>query len=327
LNKSDGLRRPIVIWLAALGVAVGTAAVAYFLATGSAESFAKNDSAEHLAVTAEEREARITQIVAEQGKKTQRLSTTPAIRDAAETVLSGTPGSPTFNTALDTLGRSTASVVEADSDLLEVLLIGEGAGTVFFATEAGHYGTSRRSASYFAGGKERPTLQPLWTADDTGVPTVTISAPLFSGTGERLGVLVAHFGLGTVIEALAEGSGLGDTGRTYLVLEEGTPVGPSSLDGGDLGPVSSVAVGAVTGGHSGTGVYGSHSGRRVVGAYRWLPGLGAGLIVELDESEVVAPARRVGWAIIGIGAIVMLPILTGGYVRVRGRIRAEHVLS
>ncbi len=104
---------------------------------------------------------------------------------------------------------------------------------------------------------------------------------------------------------LAEGTGLGETGKAYLVDTEhsalaGTTLAPAS---GEVYAIQTQGIDAVIQeGASGSGVYDDALGTSVVGIYRWLSPLGAVLSVEQDLSE----AFRAVWLTTGVNVVIAL---------------------
>ena len=225
---------------------------------------------------------------------------------------------PAYQTAYDSLTRALESVVAADSDLLEVLFLADRDGTVVFATDASHEGESRSDSPYFTGGRQTATVQNVYLAEDTGVPTVTVAAPLFSRDGRRLGVLAAHVGIGALEAIVDSPTGLGDTGAAYLVTASNQAISTARF-GSDADPqgIASDGIDAATAGERGAGFYDNFADESVVGVYRWLPEHEVALLVEQEQSEILAPVRTLGWAIAGVGLFVVGIVAVGGNVITR----------
>lgn len=122
----------------------------------------------------------------------------------------------------------------------------------------------------------------------------------------------------------AEASGLVRDGvqaaGQLRLVDPGRPVGedqpatPEELDG-----MLTNAAAALVGGQSGEGLtaYRNYLGRRVIGAWRYSPLLGLGLVTEVDEDEVLAPARPT--VLLLRGGFLGLMVLAGGLLLVSER--------
>src|SRR4029079_7670560 len=95
----------------------------------------------------------------------------------------------------------------------------------------------------------------------TNLPTITVATPLFdnSGGGRRVAVLAANLSRERVAVMVLERTGLGATGRAYLVDADGRLIQGSSVAGSG-GVIHSTAVDLVASGQSGRGLYADYQG-------------------------------------------------------------------
>lgn len=126
------------------------------------------------------------------------------------------------------------------------------------------------------------------------------------GTDQKLrGLMGGRAPAEDVHTILDEGTGLGETGKAYLV---GTD--HSALAGTSLAPTREEVYtvqtegidAAIRGATSGSGVYDDAMGTPVVGIYRWLSPLGAVLSVEQDLSEAFGAV----WVTTGVNVVIAL---------------------
>ena len=96
-------------------------------------------------------------------------------------------------------------------------------GNIRLSTLAGDEGKAQATESFFTDGSSHTTVQNVYTSDLTGRPTITVATPLFDqdGGGQRVAVLAANLSLQRLDRIVQERTGLGDTGRTYLVGPDG----------------------------------------------------------------------------------------------------------
>jgi nitrate/nitrite-specific signal transduction histidine kinase len=115
-----------------------------------------------------------------------------------------------------------------------------------------------------------------------------ISSAPFNKKGRFSGMMVGRANTGALIRILDERTGLGDSGKSYLVGQDHTLwIG----DGGTIPPLTTGNIhtsgldAAVKTRSGGSGIYDDYNGVRVLGAYRWLPELQMALLIEQDLSE------------------------------------------
>jgi signal transduction histidine kinase len=118
------------------------------------------------------------------------------------------------------------------------------------------------------------------------------TVPVLGSDGRMLGSIAGRAALGLVKDILKEPTGLGVSGNAYLVGHDlrllGTHEPPLFPDGD---PTQSVVAGVTTALESRSttsGVFRDHLGRQVMGAYRYLPEMGAVLSVEQPVAEALA---------------------------------------
>jgi signal transduction histidine kinase len=126
------------------------------------------------------------------------------------------------------------------------------------------------------------------------------------GTDQQLrGLMGGRALVEDVHTILAEGTGLGETGKAYLVDAEHSALSGTHLapEGEEVYTVQTQGIDvAIQGATSGSGVYEDAMGTSVVGIYRWLSPVGAVLSVEQDLSE----AFRAVWVTTGVNLVIAL---------------------
>lgn len=211
------------------------------------------------------------------------------------------------------------ALVDQSSQLDELFLL-DLQGRVVVSTDVARGGEAYGATPEFRSGLAGPvTRLPFPSAEGTapaavvvaGDPSAVISAvPHRSETGELLGIIVGRSNIAALLVILEERTGLGETGRAYLVdgqhrLLAGAhwPELISGADGEGLGSVSTSGIdAAIQSRGSSAGVYAGATGASVVGSVRWLPDLEAVLAVEQNLSE----ALRATFATLGILVVIAL---------------------
>lgn len=171
-------------------------------------------------------------------------------------------------------------------------------------------------------------IRPLDGTGGTGVPLVWYEAPVKNAAGAT----VAYVGYGVAAKDafgfLTDTGRFGDSGEVYAIDPEGRAISPRrwpAAGGGAAAP--SELVGQLLASRTAsaganveaTGVvmepYAGYAGRELVGAWRWLPRRGIGLVLEQDAAEAFGPMRYLRWmtwqlvimAVLVVGAgLVML---------------------
>jgi methyl-accepting chemotaxis protein len=136
----------------------------------------------------------------------------------------------------------------------------------------------------------------------TGNVVVIFATPIQS-EGKVVGVLSGTMGVTAISEILGDME-LGETGDAYLINHAGQVVTPLRHEPEliRMGIITDTAVlqhtvdtfasAQVLAGESGSGVYQDIRGKQVIGAYREIPSLGLGLIVEQEEAEALTEVRQ-----------------------------------
>ena len=177
-------------------------------------------------------------------------------------------------------------------------------GLIAPTTQPPFYSIRNEGGSLSAGGEGRPEMSDLITA-----------IPIYDTDGGVLGVLAGRSSTTRIGEVLGERTGLGVTGRSYLVKLDyelllasrfGYP-GGNPLPGEGLVAHSDGIDAAIQKRARGSGVYTDYSGVQVVGVHRWIPELQMALLVEQEASEAfrsIATSLTVNVTIVSIAVLL-----------------------
>lgn len=162
-------------------------------------------------------------------------------------------------------------------------------------------------------------IRPLDGTQGGGTPLVWYEAPVLDASG----VPAAYVGYGVSAQEafgfLAEKGRFGDTGEIYIIDPQGAPLSALRWPAGAPAParptrlqaqVEAARNAAVVGDMTGDVMepYRNYAGREVVGAWRWLPRRGIGLVLEADAAEAFGPVRHLRWMAWQIGILAMLAL-------------------
>jgi GAF domain-containing protein/HAMP domain-containing protein len=187
-------------------------------------------------------------------------------------------------------------------------------GDVILSTLLEREGTQASGQPYFADLISNGT----WTADgsstatpiffdaNTGETGLMAIVPVTGQAGELIALLAGRADLGRLEKIMLEPASLGETGETYLIISpsgSAAPAGsaaspeespvlltPSRFAGYPSGRTVWPSEGIRTGLQEragGVGKYRGYRGETVLGVFRWLPELGAVLLAEQEETELI----------------------------------------
>lgn len=216
-----------------------------------------------------------------------------------------------------TLTRKQLEAFVNQSTRLEELFLVDLQGDVVVSTDVTREGQSYQDVALFQQGLLAPATQLPFRSSDSGsgadgflshdrssviavVPVVGMDRQLKGLMGGRAAVAAVH----TILD---EGTGLGETGKAYLVSTERWALAGTTLaEGEEVSTVQTEGIDdAIREASSGSAVYSGATGTPVVGIYRWLPTVGAVLSVEQHLSE----AFRAVWVTTGVNLVIALAAL------------------
>lgn len=200
-------------------------------------------------------------------------------------------------------------------------------GRVIASTDSSMLGEDLSSREYFIKGRTSPAITEE-RSGITGAPELVISAPVREdGSGRLLGVIANSVLLSDLnkllsgefnreLGAITWSKGRHQTMEVYLVNEERLML-TESLFLGDtilMQKVDTPPVGLCLSERSEmTGFYADYRGIEVAGASMCFPPLGWTLVVETDESEVVAPAFEMLKSAV-IAAVIVIVLIVALYL-------------
>jgi nitrate/nitrite-specific signal transduction histidine kinase len=213
--------------------------------------------------------------------------------------------------------RNRLQAFVGQSPVLEELFLIDASGRVVLSTDLSQEGRDVAGEAYFQQGLKGPFSVLPFDSDATDgarqePSAVTVAMPIVGGGGQAIGVIAGRSRVGALHGLLHEGTGLGQSGKAYLVSADQAPL-TSALPaaeprtGGQAAPWEATAgvTAALSGRSHGTAIYDDHRGERVIGVFRWLPEVQAMLFVEQDQSE----AFEATLTTLGINLIVALTAL------------------
>ncbi len=204
-------------------------------------------------------------------------------------------------------------------------------GHIVLSTDQRQEGQSRLSEAYFQRGMEGPYITPPIYSPVLQVTSVFVTQPVTNQRGAIVAVLAGRAGMSHPNDIMAERSGLGDTGVTYLVgvnhalLTKPIGGGRGRLAGfaGETERLYAYTLGASTAidNHlNGSGLYENYDGIPVVGVFRWLPKFQVALLAEQSQEEALVGTTRMVTITVGLAvgaalaAIIASALITNSIV-------------
>jgi signal transduction histidine kinase/ActR/RegA family two-component response regulator len=291
--------------------------MAGFFATRQVSASLSQSIQDRLTVAVGMKEVELRRMVEKQKALVEIFSRLPDVRRQAR-ILVSRPGTRERAAARAALAGLLAAPSLQQLGWREVLVLGSHAGKVEFATEAGHEGDFRYDDRFFLQGLRATSVQNVYPWPVTLQPTLTIATPLADDRGATLAVLAVHLNLDRMDEIVSGGIGLGKSGETYLIDRYNSFVSSQRFGRHDFPRGAHTdGIDAAVQGRSGSGRYLNYRGTPVVGVYRWLPDLDLAMIAEVAQAEALAPARRLGMAVAGIGLAGAALLMVGIYFLAR----------
>ncbi|MEE8157806.1 MAG: adenylate/guanylate cyclase domain-containing protein [Dehalococcoidia bacterium] len=288
-------------------VVVALAVTAFLLAQNSL----KDQAFKLLEVTSDFKATELEFFLEDQENDISRIAEIAAIRDAAMILILNQEGTQSFPTAYAELKQLVESAAAITPDLTEIFFLTDEGGRIFFSTDKTHEGEYRVSDYYFTEGRIGSVTQNVYPSPVTFAPSLTVATPLLSNEGDRLGVIAAHVNLAVLDRIIKDRTGLGSSGESYLVdaynvLVSADSFGTAKYPRG----IHSKGIDSAVQGQIGSGSYSNYADKAVFGIYRWIPERELALLSEIEASEALAPARRLGLTIgvVGLTAVGLLAV-------------------
>lgn len=186
-------------------------------------------------------------------------------------------------------------------------------GTVQFAE-----GSNIRLETFFTEGLKADYLSPARPdpADPTRLNSFA-AAPVINAQNQVVGVIVVDVNLGRLQAELADTTGMGKTGESYLVNSDYLMLTQSRHTTVNTllnQRVDTLGVRQAFSGRAlGVDDYDDYRGTGVVGAWHYIPGMEWALITEIDQGEAYDAAQDLGMLILGIAAGAAAVILLAGF--------------
>ncbi len=163
-----------------------------------------------------------------------------------------------------------------------------------------------------------------------------VSAPVFDFEKQFVGVVVFEINMDPIYKFIQDTTGLGQTGETLVVRKERDHVlflnplrhDPDAALKRKAYFKDKIAIPALeaASGRNGSGVVKDYRDKEVLGAWRYLPTLGWGLVAKIDWQEVLAPVVTLRNRIVIFCLIIFILIIIVSFAIARSISKPIHIL-
>ncbi|NER24633.1 MAG: response regulator [Symploca sp. SIO1C2] len=208
--------------------------------------------------------------------------------------------------AYKTLEQYFAALADIKPNLKEISLL-TSKNIVVFSNNKLLEGTEELRSKITTDSNTKPKNVQLFFRNSsfTGDPELAFAIPIHDQFGNPIGTLATAVELQELDELLEQGTGLGKSGKTYLVakLAQKNILILSKQSEAEKYPedVTSFGINTAMGGNNGSQLYLNYEGIPVLGVYRWLDKSNLALLAEINQKEAFAPARKLAGRILLIG--------------------------
>ncbi len=312
----------LVIYFLLLSLA--TVGLVGFIAFRQAREALKESVFNRLKAVATLKEDELNRWVNDQLRDVVFIAQIPLIQEQGEALFTHDKTNPDYQTTSDTLAQYLASVIAGKPGLQELFILDQ-TGKVVISSNIAHIGEDQSKEYYFLRGQElvfpaSTFVQNVYISPLTNKPTMTIVAPFFGASKQRLGLLAAHLYLERMNRIILNRTGLGESGETYLVDKVYTFVSEARFRSQQIEfpqGIHTVGIDAAVDGADNAGLYDNYEGIPVIGVYRWLDDRDMALLAEMHQDEAFAPAQELAQIILSVGLASAAILTVGVYLLAR----------
>lgn len=300
-------------------LSVITVALVGFIAYIQARTMLRHSILNQLDAAATLKADELDNWVEDQRREVLFITSLLEVRTQANALLTLRESDSGYQRAYAALSQYLSALVTFKPTLQEIVILTDVGGKILLSTDKSHEGGYRVRDNFFTFGRLGTYVQNVYPWPVTVKPTMTIATPLHDEAGQkRLGVLAVHLNLERMDQIILKPTGLGGSGEAYLVDRYNTFVSAKRFGRGDFPRgVHTVGIDAALQKKNGVGLYRNYAGLPVIGVYRWLDARELALLVEMNQKEAFAPARRLAWTIILVGMVSAGLLGVGVYLLAR----------
>jgi methyl-accepting chemotaxis protein len=241
-----------------------------------------------------------------------------------EELLVANPGDRDYNQKLKNAQNRLQAMLKASKHSASFLILDKNGKTIVSTVES-DVGKDQSNNPYFLGGRQGVFIKDAYRSEATEMNCLAFSAPLIMRQDTVfLGVLVERFPIEALNRITADRVGLGETGKIYLVNQQGYMITPASSEEEDTFLKQKVdtenyrnCMTHDTEEHNGleeqphppaVTLFNDYRGAEVLGAHAFIPEMKWALLAEIDSQEALAPVTRETRTMI----LILVILIAGG---------------
>jgi GAF domain-containing protein/HAMP domain-containing protein len=224
------------------------------------------------------------------------------------------------NAAISKINKSIVlgylnNVIEQTNNKYEEALLMDIGGNVVLSTLPDSVGRNYENKTFFRQGLLKPFSTTVTDVAEFGPKSFLVSEAIKDNTGKAVGVIALRSKFDVFEQIVEQPSGTGVEDETYLIGESLIPLSRTLAQ--SEGITSKAALNAINGRQSGYDTYQNYANVSVLGAYRWLPGLRAGVISEVAGSKALLDTIYLIATIFAVGFIAIMLAMIAVYQTAR----------
>lgn len=290
-------------------------AVVYFSYTQTVQSL-RSSAGDKLNTIASLKIDSLNQWVDEQQRNAVLFSSLPELRLLAGQLFDDDSSVAARETARRGMEELLRIIVQGTVDFQDIQII-DSNGRVAVSMVPGYTDKSHADQPFFIEGLSKTFTQTIYRSDLPGGATLTVATPLFDSSQKKVGVLALHFNMKRIDDIFRMPAGTQDTVQTYLFDADHMLISEDPVLLARSADLESLAIAAAMNRQDGSASYVNHFGVRVIGRYFWLEEQNIALIIEIDETAALLPARQQALKIAITGLLVYVILVLAVIVMAR----------
>jgi PAS domain S-box-containing protein len=280
--------------------------MAYFAYAQAARSL-RSSVEDKLTTVAELKVDFLKQWVDQEQRNAVLFASLPELRQLSGVLLAPDSSVTARDHARTELTRLVTLIAQRTNEFQDVQIL-DPDGQIVISAFAPNLGRSQFGQPFFIEGQTRTFVQPFSRSELFGRTTLIVATPLFDLNDQRVGVFALHLNMRHIDGIIQEDELLSAAVQSYLVTPARVVITEDPILLERLPEFNSPAVDMALAQQEGIASYTNHAGADVIGLYKWLEQQNAILVVEIDETVALAPARRLA-LIIMIGGLILSILL------------------
>jgi len=278
----------ILVFIIALIIASISGLYPFYL---NAKAVLKEQTYNHLESVAESRAAHVRSFLRDVCESTRVPSTSVVFME----FLTTDKDHESYAKKFEMVNKRLKQIKENFDEFDDVCLL-DGNGIIVVSSNSAFVGKNRSTDPYFIEGMKGAYMSDMYLSKVTGKPGFVVAYPILSDRGESLGVLVGRIDAYALNNVVADRSGLGETGETYLITVDGYRITASRFVNDTflkqrINTTGSRGCWELFDEEEGITIYENYRGEVVLGTHRRIEEMNWCLLAEISEEEVLGAQR------------------------------------